>query len=105
MNESHSHEQLGILADHSYLSGHRTLQDTRSQNLSNISLSSLGNESIGSHNRIKKPIPCVYFLQGSCRNGDMCRFIHSGQVSPTNDDPQPATVNSASPRNMSRVSR
>lgn len=88
MNESMSHEQLSVLPSNAYMG--RPLQDTRSQNISSVSLSSLGNDSVGSY-KSRKSTPCIYFLQGMCRHGDRCRFSH-GQTSPSADQGPVATA-------------
>eukprot|EP01035_Chromulina_nebulosa_P018258 gene18258-23933_t len=49
------------------------------RNASHVSLSSLSNESVSSRRR------CMYFIQGTCRNGDQCRFVHDYQ---SNSSPQ-----------------
>lgn len=86
MTEIRSHVKHSYSRD----TAHTTL-GTASGNTSNVSLSSLWNDSSAGDSRTFQPI-CRYFTAGRCKHGDKCKFIHEANQSALS----PSTVSSTS---------
>lgn len=74
MISSTSYQQGSVISDSSLNTSSlpSCLEASLAPSTSNVSLSSLGNDSSIGHNRK----PCVYFSAGKCRHGNRCRFSH-----------------------------